>query len=208
MTNAIKEGIVAAAMSTDEGRKALAQAMVEPIRGPLEYASVGRKLLQVDDLPQGALTMHEKADLVVARRGAVPTQIQKGEEIFTPYTSEHKLCLTCGSTDTPDCCGFYNQTVERKQQKGDELVDKSILAALLAAAEKVENDQIKTTMPSKDELSASEALFGFMGWLTTRKETLNIGSEHECGEIASLIGEWCDRNTLSKPRDGWENKLN
>ncbi len=43
-----KEAVIAQALNTDEGRVALAQAMVEPIRRSLEYQAVGRKLLLVD----------------------------------------------------------------------------------------------------------------------------------------------------------------
>ena len=43
-----KEKVIAQALETDEGRTALAQAMVEPIRRSLEYQAVGRKLLMVD----------------------------------------------------------------------------------------------------------------------------------------------------------------
>lgn len=51
--------IVAQALETDEGRAALAQSMVEPIRRSLEYQSIGRKLLMVDELPEGALARYE-----------------------------------------------------------------------------------------------------------------------------------------------------
>jgi len=83
-----KEMIIAQALETDEGRTALAQAMVEPIRRSLEYQAVGRKLLMVDELPQGALARYERDVAaiahVVSRRGAVPDQIQEGEEILVP----------------------------------------------------------------------------------------------------------------------------
>jgi len=55
-----KQGLIAQALQTDEGRKALCDAMVEPIRRSLEHQSVGRKLLLVDDLPQGALARYER----------------------------------------------------------------------------------------------------------------------------------------------------
>lgn len=42
------EALIAEALSTDEGRRMLAQAMVEPIRRPLEYQSIGRRILSVD----------------------------------------------------------------------------------------------------------------------------------------------------------------
>ena len=38
LTNEQKEAVIAQALNTDEGRTALAQAMVEPIRRSLEYA--------------------------------------------------------------------------------------------------------------------------------------------------------------------------
>jgi len=48
LTDQDKEMVIAQALETDEGRTALAQAMVEPIRRSLEYQAVGRKLLMVD----------------------------------------------------------------------------------------------------------------------------------------------------------------
>lgn len=87
-TNEQQEMVIAQALETDEGRTALAQAMVEPIRRSLEYQAVGRKLLMVDELPQGALARYERdvaaIAFVVSRRGAVPDQIQEGEEILVP----------------------------------------------------------------------------------------------------------------------------
>jgi len=80
--------LIAQALETDEGRVALAQAMVEPIRRALEYQAVGRKLLMVDELPQGALARYERdvrsVARVVSRRGAVPDEIQEGEEVLVP----------------------------------------------------------------------------------------------------------------------------
>ena len=52
-TNEQRESIIAMALETAEGRTALAQAMVEPIKTSLMYQAIGRKLLMVDELPQG-----------------------------------------------------------------------------------------------------------------------------------------------------------
>ena len=83
-----REALIAQALETDEGRVALAQAMVEPIRRALEYQAVGRKLLMVDELPQGALARYERdvrsVARVISRRGAVPDEIQEGEEVLVP----------------------------------------------------------------------------------------------------------------------------
>jgi hypothetical protein len=83
-----KEALIAQALETPEGRVALAQAMVEPIRRALEYQAVGRKLLMVDELPQGAYARYEKdvraTASVISRKGAVPDLITEGEEILVP----------------------------------------------------------------------------------------------------------------------------
>lgn len=86
--NAEREVAIGQALDTPEGRVALAQAMVEPIRRALEYQAVGRKLLMVDELPQGAYARYEKdvraTAWVISRRGAVPDMIVEGEEILVP----------------------------------------------------------------------------------------------------------------------------
>ena len=86
--NAEREALIAQALETPEGRVALAQAMVEPIRRALEYQAVGRKLLMVDELPQGAYARYEKdvrqTAQVIPRRGAVPDGITEGEEVLVP----------------------------------------------------------------------------------------------------------------------------
>lgn len=83
-----RETLIAQAMEGGEGRVVLSQAMVEPIRRALEYQAVGRKLLMVDELPQGALARYEKdvraVAYVISRRGAVPDMIIEGEEILVP----------------------------------------------------------------------------------------------------------------------------
>jgi hypothetical protein len=53
-------------------------------------------------------------------------------------------------------------------------------------------------------LSASEALYGFMGWLTTREEVSIFSANDNAGEAARLIDMFCKTNNLESPRDGWE----
>lgn len=134
-----KEAIIAQALETDEGRTALAQAMVEPIRRSLEYQAVGRKLLMVDELPQGALARYERdvASIahVVSRRGAVPDQIQEGEEILVP-TWEIAANPTIRLSEIK-ARRFY--IVDRAQIKAKEAIQKEedtqIFAAIVAAAD-------------------------------------------------------------------------
>ena len=56
-------------------------------------------------------------------------------------------------------------------------------------------------------LSPSEALFSMLGWLSTRKGTLKIGAKHAtCGQLAELVGKFCEANNLAEPRERW-NKM-
>lgn len=140
-----KEMVIAQALQTDEGRTALAQAMVEPIRRSLEYQAVGRKLLMVDELPQGALARYERDVAaiahVVSRRGAVPDQIQEGEEILVP-TFEIAANPTVRLSEIK-ARRFY--IVDRAQIKAKEAIQKeedtNIFNALIAAVDN-RGDQI------------------------------------------------------------------
>ena len=86
--NEQKEAVIAAALETAEGRVALAQAMVEPIKTSLMYQAIGRKLLMVDELPQGALPRYERdiavKSAVIPKRGSVPTHVVEAEELLVP----------------------------------------------------------------------------------------------------------------------------
>jgi hypothetical protein len=61
--------------------------------------------------------------------------------------------------------------------------------------------------PTLDELSASEALYGFMGWLTSREKSVTLGAQHEAGIAVELVTEFCKTNNLAAPRDGWTDRL-
>lgn len=86
--NEQREAIIAMAMETAEGRTALAQAMVEPIKTSLMYQAIGRKLLMVDELPQGALARYERdvavKSYVIPKRGSVPDALVEAEELIVP----------------------------------------------------------------------------------------------------------------------------
>ena len=62
-----REAVITAALNTQEGRISLAQAMAEPIIRAMDYQSIGRRLLMVDELPQGALARYER-DVVATVR--------------------------------------------------------------------------------------------------------------------------------------------
>lgn len=139
LSDSQKEAIIATALETEEGRIALAQSMVEPIRRSLEYQAVGRKLVMVDELPQGALARYERdvASIahVIPRRGAVPDQITEGDEILVP-TFEIAAYPTIRLSEIK-ARRFY--IVDRAQIKAKEAIQKeedtNIFNALHAAVE-------------------------------------------------------------------------
>lgn len=59
-----------------------------------------------------------------------------------------------------------------------------------------------------EELSASEAVFGLMGWLTSREEvTPHLSGSHEATVGADIAAQFIESNGLSEPREGWYKKL-
>jgi hypothetical protein len=83
-----REAILQEAISTEEGRIALAESMANPIQTSLLYQSIGRKLLVVDPLPQGALARYEKdidvPATLVSKRGQAPEVIIEGADFLVP----------------------------------------------------------------------------------------------------------------------------
>jgi hypothetical protein len=58
-----------------------------------------------------------------------------------------------------------------------------------------------------DEMTASEALYGFMAWLTGRKERVAFSSSDAAGKAADLVAEFCKANTLREPGEKWTERL-
>lgn len=58
-----------------------------------------------------------------------------------------------------------------------------------------------------DKLSASEAVFGFAGWLTTRHTRTIMSATDNASGIAELCAEFCKANALEPPRDRWSDDL-
>lgn len=53
-----------------------------------------------------------------------------------------------------------------------------------------------------EALTAAEALFGFMGWLTCRDEAVTFSGRHEASRAAELVSEYIDAQGLEPVRDG------
>ena len=56
-------------------------------------------------------------------------------------------------------------------------------------------------------LSAAEAIYGFVAWLTTRRAPTVMSAADECGSLPPLIERFCKTNALAVPRNGWERNL-
>ena len=74
-------------------------------------------------------------------------------------------------------------------------------------------DRIETLLvsmmaaPEVMHLSGSEALFGFMAWLTINGEQYRIGPTEDCAVWPALIDEFCKTNHLHEPREQWDTLL-
>ena len=59
----------------------------------------------------------------------------------------------------------------------------------------------------EDDMSASEAVYGFAGWLTSRSERVVMSSKDDAAAVADLVAEFCRVNDLAEPREGWTDNL-
>jgi hypothetical protein len=58
-----------------------------------------------------------------------------------------------------------------------------------------------TTQPeTKIEVLPSEAIFSFIGWLTSMKTPVTFGASVEAGIAAELAGFFCDHQGWEEPR--------
>lgn len=60
--------------------------------------------------------------------------------------------------------------------------------------------------PSGEKLSSSEALYGFMGWLTSRPEVLTLSGANDSAPVVDLIVAFCEANNLDMPSEDWAGK--
>jgi hypothetical protein len=83
-----KDELIRRALMTQEGKIALGQAMANPIRRNLDYQGVGRRVLVVDPLPQGALPVYDRdidvAAVIVSSNGSAPESRVFGDRVTVP----------------------------------------------------------------------------------------------------------------------------
>lgn len=83
-----RDEMIHQALSSNQGKIALGQAMANPIRRNLDYQGVGRRALVVDPLPQGALPIYERdidvSAVVISSNGSVPESRVFGDRVSVP----------------------------------------------------------------------------------------------------------------------------
>lgn len=59
----------------------------------------------------------------------------------------------------------------------------------------------------EDTLTASEALYGFAGWLTSQPYAVVMSSRDDAAFVADLVELYCETNELAEPRPSWNERL-
>jgi hypothetical protein len=74
-----------------------------------------------------------------------------------------------------------------------------------------ENDELRRRLQEIEQqlpgLSPSEAVFGFVSWITTRDGVVKAGAAEDASKWAELADEFCKANGLAWPRDDWTEHL-
>lgn len=81
----------------------------------------------------------------------------------------------------------------------------SDLDKIFTGAELANKDKKQAAPP--DNLSASEALYGFMAWLTSREKSITVSGRHDTAEPAELVDTFCKANNLADPKDDFAQRL-
>ena len=83
-----RDELIKRALTSEDGKIALGQAMANPIRRNLDYMGIGRKVFVVDPLPQGALPVYDRdidvAATVISSNGSAPESRVFGDRVTVP----------------------------------------------------------------------------------------------------------------------------
>jgi len=58
-----------------------------------------------------------------------------------------------------------------------------------------------------NKLNTSEAIFGFVMFLTMQQEEMSIGGGWDYTDIASKVEKFCVANNLARPGEDWVKKV-
>lgn len=99
------------------------------------------------------------------------------------------------------------------QGKGGDIIDGIMavmerderVARLITLAVAQHND---TECQDSIRISPSEALYGFMAWLTTRKEKVTFSDSDDASKAAELVNMFCKAQEFDDPRDCYPENIN
>lgn len=79
----------------------------------------------------------------------------------------------------------------------------ALLDALHASGLRV----VSAPVAPPERLTASEAVFAFIAWLTTSDEAVTLGRSNDCAPLPPLIDQWCTANGLAEPREDFHRRI-
>ena len=59
----------------------------------------------------------------------------------------------------------------------------------------------------KNEISASDAVYGFCAWLTGQEEVTEFGAHKDCAVIVERVKQFLEVNNLDEPSDSYPENL-
>ena len=92
-------------------------------------------------------------------------------------------------------------------ESGDYPYESDFIGILKGAIEKQNACSHSALDGGLDTLSASEAVYGLLAWLTCRNEVVTFSARHNAAIAAELADQFCKENNLAEPRDDFNKRL-
>ena len=84
----------------------------------------------------------------------------------------------------------------RAREVHPEITAKGIALITLANTMETDEEAGAVDQPAEPRISPSEAVFGFAGWLSGRKQRVTVSACDDAGTIAVLATRFCEKNGL------------
>jgi len=153
-------------------------------------------------------------DVLTTRGIAHRWQVSGDRELIVLVTDEEGNGITAKPGDwlhvLPNAVAFVDgPPAEAPADEPGPDDDAATEARLLAKVEELEElvEKLKAQTENDGALTASEALCGFVGWLTTRETPAHFSARHNSAIAAELLERYCAAQNLPEPRDGYAELL-
>lgn len=108
--------------------------------------------------------------------------------------------LKCTQTDNALIWAEDFMRTMRENKWTLEDIDEGLMISWFANAIECSHDVREAR---NNTLTATDALFGFSGWLTSREEVISMGSSEDCAPVIEVISAFLDANNLPYPSDNY-----